>query len=61
MSVLGNLLHFTRAVIYAHNNVKVRNLMDATPPEARYGLKRQDPTDAPEEERSDPPLRHGGR
>lgn len=33
MSVLGILLHFSRAVIQAHNNAKVRNLMDAPPPE----------------------------
>jgi hypothetical protein len=32
MSVLGILLHFSRAVIQAHNNAKVRNLMDAPPP-----------------------------
>ena len=33
MSVLGILLHFGRAVIQAHNNAKVRNLMDVPPPE----------------------------
>jgi len=33
MSVLGTLLHFSRAIIHAHNNAKVRNLMDAPPPE----------------------------
>jgi hypothetical protein len=28
MSVLGPLLDFSRAIIHAHNNAKVRNLMD---------------------------------
>lgn len=28
MSVLAILLHFSRTVIQAHNNAKVRNLMD---------------------------------
>lgn len=61
MSVLGILLHFTRAVVHAHNNAKARNLMDAMPPEARKSARRQDPADAPEDERSDRPVRHGGR
>ncbi|KUM23838.1 hypothetical protein AU467_08425 [Mesorhizobium loti] len=34
MSVIGTLLHLSRAVIHAHNNAKVRNLMDAMPPQA---------------------------
>jgi len=57
MSVLGILLHFSRAVIRAHNNAKVRNLMDAMPAEARKGAKRQNPADAPKEELSDRPFR----
>ncbi|WP_167449222.1 hypothetical protein [Mesorhizobium hawassense] len=41
MSVLGFLLHFSRAVIQAHNNAKVRNLMDA--PRARTGAGKERP------------------
>ncbi|WP_176480042.1 hypothetical protein [Mesorhizobium sp. WSM3859] len=41
MSVLGILLHLGRAVIQAHNNAKVRNLMDVPPPEARRDRGRQ--------------------
>ncbi|WP_131802873.1 hypothetical protein [Mesorhizobium sp. ORS 3428] len=32
--MLGILLHHSRAIIDAHNNAKVRNLMDAMPPRA---------------------------
>ncbi|TIS60990.1 MAG: hypothetical protein E5W93_09350 [Mesorhizobium sp.] len=35
MSVVAILLHLSRAIIHAHNNAKVRNLMDAPPPEIR--------------------------
>ncbi|MDX8531736.1 hypothetical protein RFM41_08730 [Mesorhizobium sp. VK25A] len=61
MSVLGILLHFTRAVVLAHYNAKVRNLMEAMPPEARKGARRQEPASALEEECSDRPVHHGGR
>ena len=61
MSVLGILLHFGRAVIQAHNNAKVRNLMDATPPEGRKGVGLQDPADTLEKGRSDRSVRRRGR
>lgn len=41
MSVLATLLHFSRAVIHAHNNAKVRNLMDASAPDVRNDARRQ--------------------
>jgi hypothetical protein len=50
MSVLGILLHFSRAVIHAHNNAKVRNLMDAPPPETRGDMGRRVSPDASEKE-----------
>lgn len=40
MSVLGILLHFSRAVIQAHNNAKVRNLMDAPRARTEAGKER---------------------
>ena len=61
MSVLAILVHLGRAIVDAHNNAKVRNLMDAMPREARKSARRHDPADAPEDERPDRPVRHGGR
>ncbi|SFO42866.1 hypothetical protein SAMN03159463_01865 [Mesorhizobium sp. NFR06] len=61
MSVLGILLHFSRAVIQAHNNAKVRNLMDAAPHETRKGLGRQASTGAPEKESGARSPHTGGR
>ena len=43
MSVLGILLHFSRAVIHAHNNAKTRNLMDAIPRQARVEVDEEAP------------------
>ncbi|WP_167498661.1 MULTISPECIES: hypothetical protein [unclassified Mesorhizobium] len=40
MSVLGILLHFSRTVIEAHNNAKVRNLMDAPHARTEAGKER---------------------
>lgn len=40
MSVLATLLHFTRAVVRAHNNAKVRNLMDTPRAQAEAGAER---------------------
>ncbi|PBC05856.1 hypothetical protein [Mesorhizobium sp. WSM3860] len=54
MSVVGILLHLGRAIIQAHNNAKVRNLMDASPPETRRDMGRQVSPATPEE-------RTGGR
>jgi hypothetical protein len=50
MSVLGILLHFGRAVIQAHNNAKVRNLMDVPPPETSRDRARRVSPDASEKE-----------
>ena len=50
MSVLGTLLHLSRAIIEAHNNAKVRNLMDVPPPEARRGMGRRVSPNASEKE-----------
>lgn len=61
MSVLGALFHFTRAVIHAHNNAKVRNLMDAMPPEGRSDVGRQASPGAPEKEPGVQCTRTGGR
>ncbi len=41
MSVLGILLHFSRAVIQAHNNAKVRNLMDGPHTRTEAGKERR--------------------
>ncbi|RWL43596.1 MAG: hypothetical protein EOR60_21115 [Mesorhizobium sp.] len=59
MSVLGILLHFGRAVIQAHNNAKVRNLMDVPPPEVRRERGRQVSPDASEKESG--AIHRGGR
>ncbi|MBZ9817176.1 MULTISPECIES: hypothetical protein [unclassified Mesorhizobium] len=50
MSVLGTLLHFSRAIIHAHNNAKVRNLMDVPPPETRRDMGPHVSPDASEKE-----------
>ncbi|TGS12348.1 hypothetical protein EN852_019300 [Mesorhizobium sp. M2E.F.Ca.ET.209.01.1.1] len=50
MSVLGTLLHFSRAIIHAHNNAKVRNLMDVPPPQIRRDRDRPGSPDASEKE-----------
>ena len=43
MSVLGILFHFSRAIIQAHNNAKVRNLMDVPPPRAHAEAGKEGP------------------
>lgn len=43
MSVLGILLHFSRAVIHAHSNAKVRNLMGAMPPRTHAEAVEEEP------------------
>ncbi|MDX8465533.1 hypothetical protein RFM26_07525 [Mesorhizobium sp. VK23B] len=48
MSVVGILLHLSRAIIHAHNNAKVRNLMNAPPPEIRRDMSRHGSPDTPE-------------
>ncbi|TIO21915.1 MAG: hypothetical protein E5X93_16460 [Mesorhizobium sp.] len=50
MSAVGILLHLGRAIIHAHNNAKVRNLMDASPPETRRDMGRQISPGASEKE-----------
>ena len=50
MSVLGTLLHFSRAIIHAHNNAKVRNLMDVPPPETHRDRARRVSPKASEKE-----------
>ncbi|TPI16675.1 hypothetical protein [Mesorhizobium sp. B4-1-1] len=50
MSALGTLLRFSRAIIQAHNNAKVRNLMDVPPPETRGHMGRHVSPDASEKE-----------
>jgi hypothetical protein len=59
MSVLGILLHFGRAVIQAHNNAKVRNLMDVPPPETSRDRARRVSPEASEKERG--AIHPGGR
>ncbi|NUS18625.1 MAG: hypothetical protein HOQ25_02370 [Mesorhizobium sp.] len=45
MSVLGTLLYFSRAIIHAHNNAKVRNLMDVPRTHTEANKKRPSATD----------------
>ncbi|OBQ78766.1 MULTISPECIES: hypothetical protein [unclassified Mesorhizobium] len=59
MSVVGILLHLGRAIIHAHNNAKVRNLMDASPPETRRDMGRQVSPGASEKEHG--AIHPGGR
>ncbi|RAZ74813.1 hypothetical protein [Mesorhizobium atlanticum] len=44
MSVLGPLLDFSRAIIHAHNNAKVRNLMDLPRAQTEANKKRPSAT-----------------
>ena len=43
MSVLAILVHLGRAIVDAHNNAKVRNLMDTLPPRAHPEAGKEGP------------------
>jgi hypothetical protein len=59
MSVLASLIHFSRAIIEAHNNAKARNLIEGSPPPARPGTGRKGSDADSGEELS--ATRHDGR
>ncbi|TGP22130.1 MULTISPECIES: hypothetical protein [unclassified Mesorhizobium] len=59
MSVVGILLHLSRAIIHAHNNAKVRNLMDAMPSDVGKDARRQASSDTTEDKSG--AIRRGGR
>jgi hypothetical protein len=48
MSVLASLIHFSRAIIQAHNNAKARNLIEGSPLETRKDAGRRAAPGAPE-------------
>jgi len=57
MSVLAILVHFGRAIIDAHNNAKVRNLMDTLPPRAHPEAGKEGPGKHESQGRHDTPPR----
>ena len=57
MSVLAILVHLGRAIVDAHNNAKVRNLMDTLPPRAHPEAGKEGPGKHESHGRHDTPPR----